>query len=138
MAAKTLLSEKNFEIILTRLCHQLIEVHTDFSNTAIIGLQPRGVFLSRRLNLLLARITKNKNILHGEMDVTFYRDDFRKKELIPNQTNIPFIIEDKNVILVDDVLFTGRTIRSGLDALLAFGRPQQVELRLIRIVWYGR
>ena len=130
-AAKTLLNEKHFEITIARLCHQLIEVHNDFSNTVIIGLQPRGVFLSKRLHAQVSKLTKNKNIQHGELDVTFYRDDFRQKELVPNQTNIPFIIENKNVVLVDDVLFTGRTIRSGLDALLSFGRPRQVELLVL-------
>jgi pyrimidine operon attenuation protein/uracil phosphoribosyltransferase len=130
-AAKTLLSQKNFEITLTRLCHQLIETHNDFTNSVIVGLQPRGIYLSRRLYKQLSLLTKNKNILHGELDITFYRDDFRQKELIPNQTNIPFIIENKNVVLVDDVLFTGRTIRAGLDALLAFGRPAQVELLVL-------
>jgi pyrimidine operon attenuation protein / uracil phosphoribosyltransferase len=89
------------------------------------------VFLSRRLHEQLSKLTKNKNILHGELDITFFRDDFRQKELIPNKTNIPFLIEDKNVVLVDDVLFTGRTIRAGLDALLAFGRPKQVELLVL-------
>jgi pyrimidine operon attenuation protein / uracil phosphoribosyltransferase len=130
-AAKVLLSEKNFEVTLTRLSHQLIEMHNGFENTVIIGLQPRGVFLSRRLHEQLTKLTKNKNILHGELDITFYRDDFRQKELIPNKTNIPFLIEGKNVVLVDDVLFTGRTIRAGLDALLAFGRPKQVELLVL-------
>jgi pyrimidine operon attenuation protein/uracil phosphoribosyltransferase len=130
-AARTLLNEKHFDITLTRLCHQLIEVHNDFSSTVIIGLQPRGVFLSKRLHAQLTKLTKNKNIQHGELDITFYRDDFRQKELVPNQTNIPFIIEGKNVVLVDDVLFTGRTIRSGLDALLSFGRPNKVELLVL-------
>jgi pyrimidine operon attenuation protein/uracil phosphoribosyltransferase len=130
-AARTLLNEKHFDITLTRLCHQLIEVHNDFSNTVIIGLQPRGVFLSKRLHAQLTKLTKNKNISHGELDITFYRDDFRQKELVPNQTNIPFIIEGKNVVLVDDVLFTGCTIRSGLDALLSFGRPNKVELLVL-------
>ncbi|MGZ4092803.1 MAG: bifunctional pyr operon transcriptional regulator/uracil phosphoribosyltransferase PyrR [Bacteroidia bacterium] len=131
MAAKVLLSEKNFEITLTRLSHQLIEMHGTFDNTVIIGLQPRGIFLSSRLHAQLCKLTKNKNIQHGELDITFYRDDFRQKELIPNRTNIPFLIENKNVVLVDDVLFTGRTIRAGLDALLAFGRPKQVELLVL-------
>ncbi len=130
-AARTLLNEKHFEITLTRLCHQLVEVHNDFSNTVIIGLQPRGVFLSKRLHERITKLTKNKNIPHGELDITFYRDDFRQKELVPNQTNIPFIIEDKSVVLVDDVLFTGRTIRAGMDALLSFGRPKQVELLVL-------
>jgi pyrimidine operon attenuation protein/uracil phosphoribosyltransferase len=79
----------------------------------------------------LEKILKLKKIHCGDLDITFYRDDFRKKELIPNRTNIDFIIEDKNVILVDDVLFTGRTIRAGLDAMQAFGRPKDVELLVL-------
>ncbi len=130
-AAKTLLNEKNFEITLTRLSHQLIEAHNDFKDTVIIGLQPRGIFLSKRLHERITKLIKNKGIPHGELDITFYRDDFRQKELVPNQTNIPFIIEDKNVVLVDDVLFTGRTIRAGMDALLSFGRPKHVELLVL-------
>lgn len=130
-AAKILLNQQNFEITLTRLCCQLIETHNNFENTVIIGLQPRGVFLSKRIHKQLQTLYKNKNILCGDLDITFYRDDFRQKELIPNQTNIPFIIENKNVVLIDDVLFTGRTIRAGLDALLAFGRPNKVELLVL-------
>lgn len=126
-----MLENKQLEVTLTRLCHQLIEVHNDFSNSVIIGLQPRGIYLAHRLKTILQQILKNKHIRCGDLDTTFYRDDFRKKELIPNRTNIDFIIEDKNVILVDDVLFTGRTIRAGLDAMLAFGRPKDVELLVL-------
>jgi pyrimidine operon attenuation protein/uracil phosphoribosyltransferase len=86
--------------------------------------------LAHRLHVLLEKILKTK-INCGDLDITFYRDDFRKKELKPNKTNIDFIIEDKNVILVDDVLYTGRTIRAGLDAMLAFGRPNDVELLVL-------
>lgn len=131
MQPKILLEKTKFDITIKRLCHQLIEVHNDFSNTVIIGLQPRGVFLARRIQKELQSILKNKKVHCGELDITFYRDDFRKKELIPNRTNIDFIIEDKNVVLVDDVLFTGRTIRAGLDAMLAFGRPKDVELLVL-------
>ena len=130
MKPRVLLENKQLEVTLTRLCYQLIEVHNDFSNSVIIGLQPRGVFLARRLQVLLEKILKTK-VHCGDLDITFYRDDFRKKELKPNKTNIDFIIEDKNVILVDDVLFTGRTIRAGLDAMLAFGRPNDVELLVL-------
>jgi pyrimidine operon attenuation protein/uracil phosphoribosyltransferase len=119
------------DITIIRLAHQLIETHDDFSNTALIGLQPRGIYLAKRVHQKLTQILKKKDILLGELDTTFYRDDFRRKELIPNKTNIDFIIEDKNVVLIDDVLFTGRTIRAGLDALLAFGRPKDVELLVL-------
>ncbi len=131
MQEKIILEKNKFDITIKRLCHQLIEVHNDFSNTVIIGLQPRGIYLARRIQKELQSILKNKTVHCGELDITFYRDDFRKKELIPNRTNIDFIIEDKNVILVDDVLFTGRTIRAGLDAMLAFGRPNDVELLVL-------
>jgi pyrimidine operon attenuation protein / uracil phosphoribosyltransferase len=128
---RILLEKERFDITIKRLCHQLIEVHNDFSNTVIIGLQPRGTLLARRIQKELQLILKNKKVNCGDLDVTFYRDDFRKKELIPNRTNIDFIIEEKNVILVDDVLYTGRTIRAGLDAMLAFGRPKDVELLVL-------
>jgi pyrimidine operon attenuation protein/uracil phosphoribosyltransferase len=131
MKPKVLLEKQKFDITIKRLCHQLIEVHNDFSNSAIIGLQPRGIFLAKRIKKELETILKGKKISCGELDITFYRDDFRKKELIPNQTNIDFTIEDKSVVLIDDVLFTGRTIRAGLDAMLAFGRPVDVELLVL-------
>jgi pyrimidine operon attenuation protein/uracil phosphoribosyltransferase len=128
---KILLEKTKFDVTIKRLCHQLIEVHNDFSESVIIGLQPRGIYLARRIQAELQNILKNKKVLCGELDITFHRDDFRKKELIPNKTNIDFTIEDKNVVLVDDVLFTGRTIRAGLDAMLAFGRPKDVELLVL-------
>lgn len=131
MKPKILLEKEKFDVTIKRLCHQLIEVHNDFSESVIIGLQPRGIYLARRIQKELQVILKNKKIHCGDLDTTFYRDDFRKKELIPNRTNIDFIIEDKNVILIDDVLYTGRTIRSGLDAMLAFGRPKDVELLVL-------
>lgn len=131
MQPKILLEKTKFDITIKRLCHQLIEVHNDFSNTVIIGLQPRGTLLAKRIQKELQQILKTKKIFCGELDVTFYRDDFRKKELIPNRTNIDFIIEDKYVVLIDDVLYTGRTIRAGLDAMLAFGRPKDVELLVL-------
>lgn len=131
MKPKVILNEEQLEITITRLAHQLIETHDSFNHTVIIGLQPRGIFIAKRIHEKLQHILKRKDIMIGELDTTFYRDDFRKKELIPNKTVINFIIEDKNVILIDDVLFTGRTIRAGLDALLAFGRPKDVELLVL-------
>jgi pyrimidine operon attenuation protein/uracil phosphoribosyltransferase len=129
MKKQVILNEKQFELTLQRLCHQLIENHDDFSNTVLIGLQPRGVHVLNRLKTMIER-KLGSTVQCGNLDITFYRDDFRRRErpLIPSVTNIDFIIEGKNVVLIDDVLFTGRTIRSGLDALLAFGRPQKVEL----------
>ncbi len=129
MEKQVILNKKHFELTLKRLCYQLIESHNDFSETVLIGLQPRGINVVGRLKVLLEEILGHE-IICGNLDITFYRDDFRRTEkpLIPSVTNIDFVIENKQVILVDDVLFTGRTIRSGLDALLAFGRPKKVEL----------
>ena len=129
MERQVILNSKHFELTLNRLCYQLIETHNDFSNSVLIGLQPRGVNVVRRLKSKLEEIL-GKEIVCGNLDITFYRDDFRRREipLIPSATNIDFVIENKNVVLIDDVLYTGRTIRSGLDALLAFGRPSKVEL----------
>lgn len=131
MKPKILLEKNQFDVKIKRLCHQLIEAHNDFKETVIIGLQPRGIYLAKRIHKELQNILKNKKINCGSLDITFHRDDFRKKELIPNPTNINFTIEDKNVVLVDDVLYTGRTIRAGLDAMLDFGRPKDVELLVL-------
>ena len=124
---KTILDKRKFNIVIERLAHQLIENHTDFEDSVIIGIQPRGIFLSDRIVPYIEKIT-GKKINYGKLDITFYRDDFSKELHIPNQTVIDFSIENKKVILVDDVLFTGRTIRSAMDAILDFGRPQKLEL----------
>lgn len=119
-------------ITLERLAAQLLERHGDFGNTVIIGLQPRGSLLAARLHRLLEQ-QSGQTILFGKLDATFYRDDFRrgKEPLIPSSNDISFSIEGKQVILVDDVLYTGRTVRAGLDALLDFGRPEKVELLVL-------
>jgi len=127
-----ILDAQQFDLTLTRLCHELIEQHSDFSNTVLIGLQPRGIHVVKRLRDKLNDILPVAPVC-GSLDITFYRDDFRRREkpIIPSVTNIDFSIENKQVILVDDVLFTGRTIRSGLDALLTFGRPTKVQLLVL-------
>ncbi|UKJ08948.1 bifunctional pyr operon transcriptional regulator/uracil phosphoribosyltransferase PyrR [Solitalea lacus] len=133
MLHKPLLSSTKFDLTIKRLCYQLIENHNNFSNTVIIGLQPRGTFLANRIKEELSKILPKTNIDCGNLDITFFRDDFRRREspLVPNTTNINFIIEGKKVILIDDVLFTGRTIRAGMDAMLAYGRPKKVELLVL-------
>lgn len=125
-----LLDGQKFQITIQRLCHQLIENHNHFENSVILGIQPRGVFLANRIIAELKNSLPKIQIESGNLDITFFRDDFRRKEglLIPSSTEIDFIIEGKKVILVDDVLWTGRTVRAAMDALLSFGRPEKVEL----------
>lgn len=130
MSQKVLLSEKEINIILHRLACQLIENHNDFSQTVLIGIQPRGKFLANRLAQILKTHYKVANIKLGYLDITFYRDDFRRadKPLEANTTEINFLVEDKNVVFIDDVLYTGRSIRAALTAIQSFGRPKEIEL----------
>ncbi|MEY3342750.1 MAG: hypothetical protein RL090_434, partial [Bacteroidota bacterium] len=120
----------NFAITIDRLCYQLIENHGDFSNSVIIGLQPRGVYLSNRIANRLSSLLGGKPIVNGNLDITFFRDDFRRREqvIVPSSTDIDFVVENKKVILADDVLYTGRSVRAAMDALQSFGRPLKVEL----------
>ena len=129
MEKQVILNSKHLELTLKRLSHELIESHNDFSDTVLVGLQPRGIYVVSQLKKQL-EIILGKEIVCGNLDITFFRDDFRRREkpLIPSITNIDFSLENKKVVLVDDVLYTGRTIRAGLDALLTFGRPSKVEL----------
>ena len=139
MQKKLILDSDLLDITLSRLCQQLIENHQDFAETVIIGLQPRGVFLAEIIHQKLEKILK-KTIPLGLLDTTFHRDDFRRRE-IPvkaTETRIPFVIEAKKVVLVDDVLFTGRTVRAAMDAMISFGRPAKVELLVLIDRKYNR
>ncbi|MDA9328680.1 bifunctional pyr operon transcriptional regulator/uracil phosphoribosyltransferase PyrR [Flavobacteriales bacterium] len=133
MQPREIINTTEFNLVIKRLAFQLIENHTNFEDTVLIGLQSKGVCLSDRLQQVLQEINPELKINVGYLDITFFRDDFRRtnKPLIANETKINFIIEGKKVVLVDDVLFTGRTIRAGLDAMLAFGRPSLVELLVL-------
>ena len=129
---KTLLDSTQLNITLQRLAHQLVENHLHFTDCAIIGIQPRGIFLSQRIAELVKQIIGERHISYGKLDITFYRDDVHSNYIhVPSVTDIPFSVENKNVILVDDVLYTGRTIRSAMDALIDFGRPKKVELLVL-------
>jgi pyrimidine operon attenuation protein/uracil phosphoribosyltransferase len=130
MSQKVLLNTTEISIILHRLACQLIENHNDFTNTVLIGIQPRGRYLADRLAKILSTDYKIKDIQLGHLDITFFRDDFRRgdKTLEANTTDIDFIIENKKVVLIDDVLYTGRSIRAALTAIQSFGRPNEIEL----------
>ena len=133
MSHKILLTSKEVNIILNRLACQLIEKHLDFSDTILIGLQPRGRFLAERIKQLLEESYNVKNIQLGFLDITFFRDDFRRSEkpLEANKTQIDFLVENKKVVFIDDVLYTGRSIRAALTAIQSFGRPSVIELLVL-------
>lgn len=136
---RLILSSPLLEIMTSRLCQQLIENHQDFSNSVVMGLQPRGIHFAERVIAELRKIT-GKDIPIGHLDATFYRDDFRRRDspLLPNKTNVPFLIEGKRVILIDDVLASGRMVRAALDAMTAFGRPKMIELLVLIDRRYNR
>lgn len=125
---KSILSESQLAITIKRLAHQILENNSELANAVLIGLQPRGIYLSDQLVETIRKEFPGTQVQYGKLDITFYRDDIRKELHIANQTDIPFSIEGKRVVLIDDVLYTGRTIRAALDALLDFGRPEKVEL----------
>ncbi len=133
MRPVTILDNKQLDLTLNRLAFQLTERYMDFDDTAIIGLQRTGAFLSTAVVDKVKGIRKNCEVQHGLLDVTFYRDDFgrRDKPLAAASTELDFPIEGKKIIIVDDVLYTGRTIRAALDALVSLGRPASVELLVL-------
>jgi len=126
----TILTSVEFELTINRLCYQLIEDHDDLSASALVGLQPRGIYLLSRIEKELKKILGKSELLTGYLDITFHRDDIRRKHVppTPNSTQLDFSLENKNVVLIDDVLYTGRSTRAGLEALLHFGRPDKVQL----------
>lgn len=127
-ALKPILTEQQVALSIKRLAQQILENHLQLENTVLIGIQPRGIYVSDRIVNELKNLLNIARISYGKLDITFYRDDVRKELKIANQTDIPFSIENKNVVIIDDVLWTGRTTRAALDALLDFGRPSKVEL----------
>lgn len=130
MGPKVLLDSKEVNIILHRLACQLVENHTTFENSVLIGIQPRGVYLANRIQKILEEEYDLSGLKFGALDITFYRDDFRRgeKPLEANKTKIDFVVEDKRVVFIDDVLYTGRSIRAALTAIQSFGRPRSIEL----------
>lgn len=125
---KTILDKQQLQLTLLRLAHQLLENQSSLNDVVFIGIQPRGIHVSNRLAAIIRELAQGQQLRYGMLDITFYRDDIREELHVANQTDIPFSIEGKKVVLIDDVLYTGRTIRAALDALQDFGRPQKVEL----------
>lgn len=132
MQKKLIFDSDLLDITLSRLCEQLIENHSSFENCVILGLQPRGIYLAELIQKKLLKLVKREVPL-GYLDTTFHRDDFRRRDTPAkaSETKVPFVIEGKDVVLIDDVLYTGRTVRAALDAMIAFGRPAKVELLVL-------
>jgi pyrimidine operon attenuation protein/uracil phosphoribosyltransferase len=139
MQKRLILNSSLLEITIDRLCQQLIENHENFDQTVLVGLQPRGVFLAEMIHQRILHAC-NISLPLGYLDTTFYRDDFRRRELPKeaNETKMDFIIESKRVVLIDDVLYTGRSVRAAMDAMLAYGRPEKVELLVLVNRKYSR
>ncbi|HSN62240.1 MAG TPA: bifunctional pyr operon transcriptional regulator/uracil phosphoribosyltransferase PyrR [Ferruginibacter sp.] len=123
-----LLSSNQLQVTIKRLAHQVIENYTSLEEVVFIGIQPRGIKISERIINQVKQLCPGEAVHYGILDITFYRDDIREEFHVASQTDLPFSIEGKIVVLMDDVLYTGRTIRAALDALQDFGRPQKVEL----------
>ncbi|MEO6404565.1 MAG: bifunctional pyr operon transcriptional regulator/uracil phosphoribosyltransferase PyrR [Ferruginibacter sp.] len=134
---QTLLSPQQLQLTINRLAHQLLEEERGIEETVFIGLQPRGIFISDNIIEIIKTLHAG-DIFYGKLDITFYRDDIRSEIHRANQTDISFNIENKTVILIDDVLYTGRTVRAALDALQDFGRPKAVKLCVLVNRRFGR
>ena len=135
-----LFNHSQVNICLERLAYQLLENHDDFSETVLIGLQPRGKFLSENIVNVLKEKYGLKKLEYGYLDITFFRDDFRTKSdiLIPTEINSKLNVDGKKVVFIDDVLYTGRTIRAALTAIESFGRPKSIELLILVNRRYSR
>ena len=125
---KTILDKEQLHSAIEQLADRLQQKHTNLNDVVFVGIQQGGVVLADDIVACLQQIDATQKIQYGQLDITFYRDDIRKEILAPDTMNIPFAIENKIVILIDDVLFTGRTIKAALDVLLDYGRPAKVEL----------
>jgi pyrimidine operon attenuation protein/uracil phosphoribosyltransferase len=130
---KTLFTHEQLTSTIQRLAHQIVEQIDVFEDVVIIGIQPRGIHLSDRVVKAIQAIVPGQKIQYGQLDTTFYRDDVHQNNgiHIPSATSIDFNLEGKQIILIDDVLHTGRTIRAAMDALIDFGRPKHVSLMVL-------
>jgi len=127
-----IIDETGLKRTITRLSHEIIERNRGTEIIAVVGIRTRGAFVAERIVKEIEKI-ETKKIPFGILDITMYRDDFRQrlKQPVLQQTDIPFNIDEKNIVLIDDVLYTGRTIRAALDALMSFGRPAQIQLAVL-------
>jgi len=129
---QVILSGPDIDRILTRMTHEILEKHRGTKNLVLIGIRTGGVFLANRIREKILSI-EGADIARGDLDINLYRDDWTRiaHQPIVQKTELPFSLDGKQVILVDDVLFTGRTVRAAMDALIDFGRPDRIELAVL-------
>ena len=129
---RTVLDRTAIHRALSRIAHEILEKNQGSEQLALVGIHTRGVFLSRRLAATIKEI-EGKDIPCGEIDITLYRDDVGRNRGYPEVrgTKIPFSVDDVRIVLVDDVLYTGRTVRAALDAVIDFGRPHNIQLAVL-------
>ena len=125
---KTILTESQLFEATQSLAQILKDAHPILTDVVFVGIQQGGVVVGNHIVATIEQLSPSQKVQYGQLDITFYRDDIRKEILTPDTMNIPFAIENKTVVLIDDVLFTGRTIKAALDVLLDYGRPAKVEL----------
>ena len=129
---EVLLEKKDIDRVISRMTHEILEVHKGIEKLTLVGIQTRGVYLAKRIQSKINEI-EGVEILTGDIDITLYRDDWTRISHHPvvQDTDIFFSVDGKQIILVDDVLFTGRTIRAAMDAVIDFGRPDCIELAVL-------
>lgn len=127
---RIILTSERIHLTIQRLCHHILENHSDTSNLCIIGIQERGVLLAEKISNHLKKMIPGQSFHYGMLDITFYRDDFRRRDtpIRASATDISFDVENKDIILIDDVLYTGRTVHAAIAAIQDFGRPRKIEM----------
>jgi len=131
ITGRLLLDEADLQRTLRRIAHEIVEKHPQLDELALVGIHTRGVFLADRLADLIEQFT-GEPVPTGALDISFYRDDVRvHPQPVVRATRLDFPIDNRSVVLVDDVLFTGRTIRSAIEALFGYGRPRRVQLAVL-------
>ena len=125
---RVLLSKEQLSNTVNQLAEVLNKSHNNLGDVVFVGIQQGGVVVANNIVATLQQLNPSQKVQYGQLDITFYRDDIRKEIMAPDTMNLPFAIENKTVVLIDDVLFTGRKIKAALDVLLDYGRPAKVEL----------
>ncbi|MFZ1457103.1 MAG: bifunctional pyr operon transcriptional regulator/uracil phosphoribosyltransferase PyrR [Saprospiraceae bacterium] len=127
---RVILTSERIQLTIQRLCHHILENHQDTTNLCIVGIQERGVLLAEKIRQQLVNMLGEQHFKYGMLDITFYRDDFRRRDtpIRASATDISFTVENRDIILIDDVLYTGRTVHAAIAAIQDLGRPRKIEM----------